>query len=967
MRARTRSQWAAMLVAMGALGALGGCVADGAEPPRLDEAPIQNGTLVSRTERPYAAFLDVVRQNGDAIACSGVLVGPTQILTSARCAVCASSGTASILGEQASSQPPGQRPLSFRGVSAFAVHPEAFSSAPDCGLDEIELDLAIIDLVREGADLAIVHLSSASAQPAANVLTTPPYGFNPLQDLWQENVKMLGRGDVVFDLFNHDFMWMRQASAQVKAYAPDALGELGGDCDGTIVAPFAIKADEPDGATETGVLEGDKGGALIADMAGERVIAVASSGLAGSFNMFAPTFTANNSSFIRGQLGLYAGFVDTDGDRVTDATDNCPSDANPDQLDRDGDGVGDICDNCAPRSAFGDMPVSWHYTGEPTSEFAHLHNPDQKNSNRDAEVDRVLTEHPEYGSEIPSVSMAEFSNAFGINTSCDQGVVGTTHRYLRGDKCDRIPTAAHEVTFVDATDDVVPTSPGGICAVNGYAIGFCTYEMPGGLEYTPIVRADEAGTTGSAGARFCRCTGERDTGAERRQNCGAATTFNCAIDGAQFASASSSWKNLTTPDGALVGATFGPEGSQPTVEQDWDYLADLVGLTGQSLPAPPWSLDEDGNIAGGPKLEGILWSHVPTFAGTPTSWLWDSARNFGEIASAYDRAATGIRRRMHWKKIPRYKPAWWWEYCAECEVTIDQPWLWVIDPIKKQVLGIGEQFSQDLSARLDPVAMQLMAGDGLQIGAAEPRARLGATSIRGVVVSPQMAVTGALSVDKQGIKGEAIGGHDLVAGAAGADRARAGMPASAVLAFSARREELYALRWDAAKKTTTFSVWTRVGNWRPVGLGGDRLGEPLAITFRLEEGALYALDRLPGSSATRLVRIDVATGAAHVIEDRLIGSPVASASLSVTADSGLLVSAARDGGGTRFARLAIDEAGRAQLLSRAEHRDALVGEARERSTGNVGFLAAVERELEPRVVEAREFEPARDPGERPVF
>ena len=41
--------------------------------------------------------------------------------------------------------------------------------------------------------------------------------------------------------------------------------------------------------------------------------------------------------------------IDTDGDGVLDANDNCPDVPNPDQRDSDGDGLGDVCDPSGPQ------------------------------------------------------------------------------------------------------------------------------------------------------------------------------------------------------------------------------------------------------------------------------------------------------------------------------------------------------------------------------------------------------------------------------------------------------------------------------------------------------------------------------------------------------------------------------------------------------------------------------------------
>ncbi|HCH64433.1 MAG: hypothetical protein CL927_06965 [Deltaproteobacteria bacterium] len=46
--------------------------------------------------------------------------------------------------------------------------------------------------------------------------------------------------------------------------------------------------------------------------------------------------------------------VDSDGDGISDGSDNCPNVYNPSQADSDGDGVGDACDACDGDDAYGD-------------------------------------------------------------------------------------------------------------------------------------------------------------------------------------------------------------------------------------------------------------------------------------------------------------------------------------------------------------------------------------------------------------------------------------------------------------------------------------------------------------------------------------------------------------------------------------------------------------------------------------
>jgi hypothetical protein len=145
---------------------------------------------------------------------------------------------------------------------------------------------------------------------------------------------------------------------------------------------------------------------------------------------------------------------------------------------------------------------------------------------------------------------------------------------------------------------------------------------------------------------------------------------------------------------------------------------------------------------------------------------------------------------------------------------------------------------------------------------------------------------------------------------------------------------------------------------------GDRLLQPVAMTFRLAEGALYLLDRERVGSPMRLVRVDLDTGAVEVRDARLVEGSPSAVSLSNGLDGHLLI-AATFTSMTRLARVDV-RARTPRLVSRADREGGMVGHARETRAG-VGFMAPLGDFFEPRVVPTTAFEPVRDGNPRPIF
>jgi hypothetical protein len=152
--------------------------------------------------------------------------------------------------------------------------------------------------------------------------------------------------------------------------------------------------------------------------------------------------------------------LDTDGDGILDAVDNCRYVANPDQADSDGDGVGDACDNC-PTTPNSDQ------TDTDGDGVGDVCDPDMDGDGIPNELDNCP--------KTPNADQKD-TDGDGIGDACDN--CPTTYN---PDQADANNDGIGDACMPDFVCDVFPSVTGG----NGAEAGQISY-----FENTPNLPAD---------------------------------------------------------------------------------------------------------------------------------------------------------------------------------------------------------------------------------------------------------------------------------------------------------------------------------------------------------------------------------------------------------------------------------------------------------------------------------------------
>lgn len=906
---------------------------------------LQDGTTQGAALYGGVVMLDLARAGASLGTCTGTLIAKDVIVTAAHCAACADSIAVHLQDAAGATEDV------LVGASAVTLHPGAFGGPPDlCDGSNNQIQAKIDSRVVAGHDLATLRLPTAidpQRFPIAPVLTVPPRGFHPPTALAGVDLRLVGWGGLD----------EAGTGSHVRRTGTTSVLGWGNYQDNILVTsedPFVLTSREdvapgsPQGGKNAVGVPGDSGGPALAKVGpATAIVGVISQYLCTGCsraigNVYAPTFTTTNGRFLRQSLGMTEIGPDTDGDEVPDIADNCPLDANPDQVDRDRDGVGDLCDSCAPPPP----PEGWAHA---VTDHLATANAAQDNCNVDAEMQALIDADPSaYVAGRPRgltlaesrLATASFVSSPGEYLTLRQGVV-------RGDACDSVPCPSTAEMRGPVPPGTVPGSETAlVCKSPAGVVGVCSYTEPRAVAVAGLRAGGGDAKTGSSGFRYCRCTDPHTSETERRRFCGKGTASACETNLSAYGISSSPWKHLSlagapaTADSVLTtsftnaNASVKPQ-SLPWI--DWDWRQDVLALTGEPVV--------DGTPTG-PRMRGILWSHVTELGGVPTTAIDDGGRNYAALGNHYRAEDPGIVVQTSGGKVPAVTCAphcppgvlfpWWTQTCVGpgCDPSQSLPWLWSVDPAalgEPQVWAIGPESQLRVTDGLDPAAANVLALPGQTwLPASETDAVLaqhGTTTRQLVLDGATGMVTGSLAVLPTGGVTGLLGGRGL----AGEPPARSAvaMPGAAATttatptasftgasartyAYSALRREAHALMWTAGRATR--SVWTPERQWEDAPLTGALIGKPHALLVDAASGVLFAVDQPHRLLPLRLVRIDLASGVAEVLSPVTLPGPGVHVAMALDGDGALVLAVSRPVLGTRLARVRIPAFGPSRIV-----------------------------------------------------
>lgn len=622
-----------------------------------------------------------------------------------------------------------------------------------------------------------------------------------------------------------------------------------------------------------GTLEGDSGGPLM-DGARKSVCGVNSvTQTRGTFprlvvqrSIHAALDSDDNIAFLRDILMDKDGFFiderpgpDDDGDGVSNADDNCPNIANPNQRDSDGDGLGDRCDNCR-----------------------FVRNRTQTNSN--------LAEEVTLRGPIP-----QFPN--GPNTD---DVIELNYP---GDVCDVTPLTVAIPTGARFTPPASPRSvtclqhPGLFCR-GADTVGECGLSrgnllvanefLGGGLPAGSFGTTPPPASVAQRGITrelFCTCNPTDGDAACQRLGCSRA---NVVVP-------STAWRRMTLADPAPATAPtrnlFDFGGGFFTRSPFLQSTHAPIGAGGQSVTSEVWGWAywNDFNTAeiGIPRyhpdpadpanpsktkpdviLDGLAWSWVRAFVPSDKPFPAITADPTGtdgeqrlrqhvariQVSETGNAVANGSPCRMlsALRAIDTND-------CLVCQggsfltayLDAVNPNPLLVSPGRSSESAIDFVDSSVVTALQDPSRLIVLASDDRAWSAGQ---------VRGVIVGPDRGIERFLSSGPRGQLRQ-IGFSSF----ASTRTARTATPDPSQVAFlaalSGRRQEIGFLERDSTgavvQQLRTFDFDLAAEVIKPF-VGYARLVDPVAMTYRAEDDAYYILDRTrthePSATLYRLPR-----------------------------------------------------------------------------------------------------------------